>query len=172
MKNLMGLVNVFDRHYCAQAWREMPSEIQDETRPRTEWFDRSMHEEWQVGLAKRLVDTAQVIRPALNVVEGVVGRDGTGFQRGANYPLGMVVSGINMVAVDSVASYLVGFDPQSLIYLQHAVQAGLGQNDIRRLEIYTERDDDLIPCSNLDALRTDPPFQVISNIKDEQLVPA
>ena len=63
-----------------------------------------MHELWQTGLARRLADTAQVLRPALNIVEGVVGREGTGFHRGRNRPLGLVIAGVNMVAVDSVAS--------------------------------------------------------------------
>jgi len=171
-KNLMGLVNVFDRHYCSQAWTEMPPEIRDETRPRTEWFERPMHEDWQAGLARRLVDTAQVIHPSLNVVEGIVGRDGTGFQRGANFPLGLVVAGINMVAVDSVASYLMGFDPSQLIYLKFAVQAGLGESELSRLNILTDPEGSLVPCRDLQALRIDPPFKVISNIKGEEPVPA
>jgi hypothetical protein len=67
---------------------------------------------WQEGLARRLTDTAQVIRPALNIVEGIVGREGTGFQRGRNRTLGLAVAGVNPVAVDSLTSYLMGFDPQ------------------------------------------------------------
>jgi uncharacterized protein (DUF362 family) len=170
LKNLMGLVNVFDRHYCAQAWKEFPQEIRDNPHPRHEWFEKSMHETWQEGLARRLVDTAQVIQPALNIVEGIVGRDGTGFQRGANYSLGLVVAGVNMVAVDSVASYLMGFDPQKLIYLNLAAAAGLGENDLNRLNIFTEQNGEIIHCTDLDSLRANPPFRVISNIKDEETV--
>jgi uncharacterized protein (DUF362 family) len=172
LKNLMGLVNVYDRHYCVQAWQEMPEPARSDPRPRVEWFERPLHEVWQAGLARRLVDTAQVIQPALNVVEGVVGRDGTGFQRGANYALGLVVAGVNMVAVDSVASYLMGFDPQKLVYLQIAADAGLGQHDPSRLNIYRESEGELVPCRDLVALRLDPPFRVISNIKEEAPVPA
>ena len=93
-------------------------------------MDRALHERWQEGLARRLADLAKVVQPQINVVEGIVGRDGTGFNRGTNYPLGLVVAGINMVAVDSVASYLMGFDPQELIYLRVAAEAGLGCNDL------------------------------------------
>ncbi len=171
LKNLMGLVNVYDRHYCGQAWQEMPIEIQTDPRPRTEWFTRAMHELWQAGLARRLVDTAQVIQPALNLVEGIIAREGTGFQRGRNRPLGLVVAGVNMVAVDSLASYLMGFEPQQLIYLRHAAEAGLGENDIRRLRIYIEQDGEVIPCRDVAALRADPPLQVISNITDEEPEP-
>ena len=137
MKNLMGLVNVFDRHYCAQAWKDLPEEISMNPRPRSEWYDRSVHERWQEGLALRLADTARVIQPAVNLIEGIVGREGTGFQRGRNRPLGLAIAGVNLVAVDSLASYLMGFDPQSLIYLNVAARAGLGENDIRKLRVYT-----------------------------------
>lgn len=167
MKNLMGAVNVFDRHYCGQAWRDMPADIRDDPRPRNEWVDRALHERWQMGLARRLVDTAKVIQPKINIVEGVVGRDGTGFNRGANYALGLVVAGINIVAVDSVASYLMGFDPQQLIYLRMAAAAGLGTNDLDQLRIYVVHAGEPVPCPDVAALRIQPPFRVISNIVEE-----
>ncbi len=167
MKNLMGLVNVFDRHYCAQAWKDLPEEISMNPRPRSEWFDRSIHERWQEGLALRLADTARVIRPALNIVEGVVGREGTGFQRGRNRPLGLAVAGVNLAAVDSLASYLMGFDPQRLIYLKVAARAGLGETDIQKLRVYTLQAGELALCTDVRALRVDPPFVILSGITGE-----
>ena len=65
-----------------------------------------------------------------------LGRDGTGLRHGTNCPLGLVVAGVNMVAVDSVASYLMGFDPQTLVVLRVAAEAGLGVNDLARLRVY------------------------------------
>jgi uncharacterized protein (DUF362 family) len=167
LKNLMGTVNVFDRHFCGQAWREMPEEVRDDPRPRREWVSRELHEQWQKGLARRLADTAQVVRAHLNVVEGVVGREGTGFHHGRNHALGLAVAGINPVAVDSVASYLIGFDPRQLIYLQVATRVGLGSNDLRDLRIFEVQDGAPVPCPDLASLRADPPFRVISNIKGE-----
>jgi uncharacterized protein (DUF362 family) len=168
MKNLMGLVNVFDRHYCLQAWDELPEEIQHDQRPRREWFDQEKHDLWQTGLARRLVDTAQVIQPAMNIVEGVIGREGTGFQRGRNRALGLVVAGINVVAVDSVASYIMGFDPLALIYLKLAAKAGLGCSDVNQLKIYTEQQGELSLCPDPASLRVSPPFQVITNTLGEK----
>jgi uncharacterized protein (DUF362 family) len=167
LKNLMGTVNVFDRHYCAQAWREMPEEIRAEKRPRHEWMDETVHEQWQEGLARRLADTAQVVQPHLNLIEGVVGRGGTGFHRGRNYPLGLAVAGVNMVAVDSVASYLMGFDPDQLVYLRLAAEIGLGTSDLARLRIYIVRDGGIVPCPDLEALRARPPLRVIRGIVGE-----
>ncbi|MGE5222068.1 MAG: DUF362 domain-containing protein, partial [Omnitrophica WOR_2 bacterium] len=167
MKNLMGLVSVFDRHFCLQSWQEMPPAVLSDRRPRHEWFTPSMHEQWQIGLARRLVDTAQVIHPALNIVEGIVGREGTGFQRGRNRALGLVVAGINMVAVDSLASYLMGFEPQEILYLRLAAGAGLGEIEISRLRVYTEQEGEIIACPDVARLRIDPPFRVIKNIQGE-----
>jgi uncharacterized protein (DUF362 family) len=126
-----------------------------------------MHERWEEGLARRLIDTAQVIRPALNVIEGIIGREGTGFMRGRNRPLGLVIAGINPVAVDAVASHMMGFDPQRLIYLRLAAEAGLGKNRLDDLQIYLGRDDDLSLCSDPQALRVYPPFTVITNTLGE-----
>jgi len=168
LKNLMGAVNVRDRHFCEQAWQDMPAKVRDDPRPRQEWLSRELHERWQEGLAGRLVDTAKVIRPHLNVIEGVVAREGTGFQQGCNRPLGLVVAGIDMVAVDSVASYLIGFDPARLVYLRVAAEAGLGCNDLGRLAVYEARDGSLVPVDDLAAWRADPPLRVISNIVGEE----
>ena len=127
-----------------------------------------MHEEWQAGLARRLIDTAQVIQPAINLVEGIIGREGTGFQRGRNRPVGLTVAGRNMVTVDSVASYLMGFNPQQLVYLNMAAKAGLGLNDLTQIRIFKVLNGRLIPCYDVAALRLQPPFRVISGIAGEE----
>jgi hypothetical protein len=169
----MGLVNVFDRHYCNQAWQELPEEVRTNPRPRNEWLTRSDHKRWQEGLARRLVDTAKVFAlplrglPMLNLVEGVVGREGTGFQRGQNRSLGYAIAGLNPVAVDSLSSYLMGFDPQRIIYLQMAAEACLGPNDLNQINVYIARDGELVPCPDLDLLRVKPPMRVISNTRDD-----
>ena len=169
MKNLMGVVKVMERHYCSQAWQEMPPEVRDDERPRAEWLTRDLHEMWQAGLARRLIDLAKVVRPRLNLVEGVIAREGTGFNRGRNRALGLCIAGVNMVAVDSVASYLMGFDPRELVYLRLAAEAGLGTNDIARLDLYEVVEGEVVPCRDIASLRADPPLKVISNIKGEDV---
>lgn len=167
LKNLMGVVHVLDRHFCGQAKREMPEAEAFKGQPKRTWMDRDLHEQWQAGLARRLIDLAQVVQPRLNVVEGVVAREGTGFNRGRNRTLGLCVAGINMVAVDSVTSYLMGFDPRALVYLRMAADAGLGTNDLTQLRIYQVEEGAIVPCHDLTPFLARPPLQVISDIKDE-----
>jgi uncharacterized protein (DUF362 family) len=166
-KNQMGLDNVFDRHYCGQAMCELQQELKLDRTSARQWMDQALHERWQEGLARRLIDLAQVVQPHLCVVEGVVGRDGTGFHQGRNYPLGMVVAGTNMVAVDSMASYMMGFDPRQIIYLRMAAGHGLGCNDPEQLRIYTAEDGLVLPCLDVESLRANPRFRVIRGIRGE-----
>ena len=166
LKNQMGTDSVFERHYCSQAMRELPADRCFPERPRQEWMDMALHERWQEGLARRLADLAKVVQPQLNVVEGIVGRDGTGFNRGTNYPLGLVVAGINMVAVDSVASYLMGFDPQKLIYLRVAAEAGLGCSDLAQLRVYAAVEGELAPVADMEPWRARPAFRVFTDTRE------
>ncbi|NLV74664.1 MAG: DUF362 domain-containing protein [Chloroflexi bacterium] len=168
IKNLMGLNYGPERHFCSQAMGEMPAFCIAEPRSRIEWLDEELHECWQAGLARRLTDLAQVIKPQLNLVEGIVGRDGTGFQRGTNHTLGLVIAGTNMVAVDALTSHLMGFDPLRLIYLQVAAEAGLGSNRLDELHCYTNEGDTLVPCRTLAPFMADPPFVVNRMLKGSE----
>ncbi|MCC6442821.1 MAG: DUF362 domain-containing protein [Armatimonadetes bacterium] len=159
MKNLMGVVNAWDRHYCGQAMSDLPPEVAAEVRTK-----REAHELYQEGLGKRLSDLAQAVQPHLNIVEGVIGRDGTGFQRGSNYPLGLVVAGRNMVAVDSVCSFIMGFDPRKIVYLRVAAETGLGTNDLADLRLYSVGDGEIVPCARPETLRAQPRFRVITGV--------
>ena len=171
LKNLQGAIGNRDRSYCSQAWQETPHAWRYETRPRGEWMTRAIHETWQQRHSMRLADAAQVIVPALNIVEGIVGRDGTAFGEGRNYPTGLSVAGRNMVAVDTVAAYLMGFDPRRLVFLRVASEAGLGTNDLRSIKVYVARDGDLSQCEDLASYRARPPFRVITRAMGEDQDP-
>ena len=171
MKNLMGVDNVFDRHYCSQSHRELAAESARLGLPESETMTRSRHEALQEKMGHRLADLAQVVEPQLNIVEGVVGRDGTGFQNGVNHALGLVIAGVNVVAVDAVASYIMGFDPLRLIYLRVAAEAGLGTNDIGRLNVYRARANEdemaLVQGDELQALRAPTPLRAITGATEK-----
>jgi uncharacterized protein (DUF362 family) len=168
VKNLMGLDYVTDRHYCGQAIRAaLPRAAEQGGPDLCEWLTLDDHEKVQRELAKRLIDLAKVVRPALNVVEGVVGRDGTGFHRGRNFPLGVCLAGTNPVTVDAFASWLMGFDPLKLIYLSEAAAAGLGEIDPRKIEVYTVEIGGLVRCRDAAGLRARPAFDAITQSREQ-----
>ena len=47
----------------------------------------------------------------------------------------VILASNDMVAIDAVAAKMMGFDPMSMRYINHATQRGLGQGDPREIEI-------------------------------------
>lgn len=109
----------------------------------------------------KLVDLTTALHPDLHIIEGIIGRDGTGFNRGKNIPLGIALAGHDPFAVDYVGASLMGFDPQSVGFLRAAAARGLwtfAEDQVRVLEI-TEKG--LQPCSDWLRYRSEPPFELI-----------
>ncbi len=133
IKNLMGILTSPVRHLC---------NIQEVDQPFAEGIWRLT----ESGLSlfedrfyHKLCDLVAALRslgmPRLCVVDGLVGRDGTAFNEGRNYPLGWAVLGQNEVHVDAVATYLMGLDPEVTPYLRFAAARGLGSNRVGEIEV-------------------------------------
>jgi uncharacterized protein (DUF362 family) len=109
----------------------------------------------------KLVDLTTAFHPDLHIIEGIVGRDGTGFNRGKNIPLGIALAGDSPFAVDYVGASLMGFDPQSVGFLRAAAARGLwtfAADQVRVLEITANG---ICPCPDWMHYRAEPPFELI-----------
>jgi len=91
---------------------------------------------WDEQWAQRTVDTLSALSPTINVVEGVISRDGNAFENGTDYLTNYVIVGRDLVAVDAVTSYLMGHDPRELHYLRIANERGYGPVDPDLIPIY------------------------------------
>ena len=133
IKNLMGILARPERHLC---------HIQDVDRPHENGIWRltdsglSLFED---RFYHKLCDLVAALRslniPRLCMVDGLIGRDGTAFNEGENYPLGWTLIGENEVHVDAVATYLMGLDPETTPYLRFAARRGLGSNRLDEIEV-------------------------------------
>ena len=133
IKNLMGILDRPERHFC---------NVQEVDKPFEEGIWRlteSGYSLFEDRFYHKLCDTVAALRslgmPRLCMVDGVVGRDGTAFNEGKNYPLGWTLLGDNEVHVDAVATYLMGMDPEQTPYLQFAALRELGSNKIEEIEV-------------------------------------
>ena len=93
------------------------------------WPKNVLH--W-AGLHEAIVDVAAAVRPALAIVDGIVGMEGNGPIQGTPVDAGVLVFGDDPVATDVTAAGLMGVDPERVAYL---AQAGrfLGQGDPERI---------------------------------------
>ncbi|OPY27832.1 MAG: hypothetical protein A4E28_01815 [Methanocella sp. PtaU1.Bin125] len=88
-------------------------------------------------LAQKIVDLNRAFGPELTVIDGILG-----CQRHelACDPIAsnVIIAGEDFVATDAVGSFLMGLAPEDVLYLQLAKKAGLGENDMNKIEYVGE----------------------------------
>ena len=57
---------------------------------------------WDEQWCQRAIDSATAIKPSINIVEGVIGRDGSGFDTGTDQICNYVIIGLSILEVDAV----------------------------------------------------------------------
>ena len=88
--------------------------------------------------SEMLVDIFSCVRPRLTIMDGVVAMEGEGPAAGRLRTTGVVVAGLDGVAVDAVSSSIIGFNPLSIFTTADADKRGLGQGQLSQIEILGE----------------------------------
>ncbi len=81
------------------------------------WPKNVLH---QVGIPESILDINAAVRPALAIVDGIVGMEGDGPLMGSPVASGALILGTNLPAVDASGARLMGVDPSSVPYLAAA----------------------------------------------------
>ncbi|MGE3818695.1 MAG: DUF362 domain-containing protein [Isosphaeraceae bacterium] len=90
------------------------------------------------AMNRNLVALTRKVRPHLGIVDGFLGMHGEGPRHGTPFPLKTVIAGFDPVAVDAVASAIMGFNPDEIGYLHQAQAAGLGICSLDAIEVVGE----------------------------------
>jgi len=109
----------------------------------------------------KLADLYMALRPDWHILEGIVGRDGTGFRRGSNIPMGLALAGQHPLAVDQVAAQLMGFEPRSVGLLRVAAERGLWDLGWDHIQVVTWQDGAWAPCPDWRSYRAEPAFRLL-----------
>jgi uncharacterized protein (DUF362 family) len=96
--------------------------------------ERQMPREAQC-LNANLIRVAPFLTPTIAVVDGTVGLQGNGPGGHDTVPLGVAAAGVDVFAVDTVMTRLMGFDPADVGTLQYAGTRGLGVTDEARIDV-------------------------------------
>lgn len=86
-------------------------------------------------LAELLVDIFEVVKPELTIMDAVVGMEGDGPANGRPVAIGAIIASPDAVAVDSVAAYLLGFQPEEILTTKLAEGKNLGVADLTKIII-------------------------------------
>jgi uncharacterized protein (DUF362 family) len=89
-------------------------------------------------LAQKIVDLNRAFGPELTLIDGIVGCQGHEL---ACDPINseVLIAGEDFVATDAVGSFLMGLCPEEIPYLQLAKKAGLGENNMEKIEYTGEQ---------------------------------
>jgi uncharacterized protein (DUF362 family) len=80
----------------------------------------------------------------LAVLDGFTAMEGPGPTLGKPVALRLAVTSTDFVAADSIGARIMGFDPERVGYLHHAIAAGLGEGSLDQISILGERLEDCI----------------------------
>ncbi len=87
---------------------------------------------------RMLVELSALLRPRLTIMDAVVGMEGNGPGSGDPRFVGAVIAGRDVVAVDVIASLVVGVAPDQLPLLRAAAEAGIGETRQERIIVLGE----------------------------------
>ena len=87
------------------------------------------------GVGQGVVDLLTVVRPGLAVVDGILAQEGMGPVLGTPVEMGLIIASKDPVAVDAVASTVMGFDPKEVRIIDGASKAGIGTADLKEIEV-------------------------------------
>jgi uncharacterized protein (DUF362 family)/NAD-dependent dihydropyrimidine dehydrogenase PreA subunit len=93
--------------------------------------------------AGALVDIYSVMKPKLAIMDAIVGMEGAGPRHGKPKEIGLVLASYDCVALDAVASRIVGFELGQIYTTKLAAERGLGNGDLDRIEVLGEKIDEV-----------------------------
>ncbi len=87
-------------------------------------------------LADLMIDINRIAKPALAVMDAVVGMEGPGPSGGTPRKIGALIVGTDLAAVDTVACAIIGLKPEDVPVTMATRRAGFGETDLNRIAIH------------------------------------
>jgi uncharacterized protein (DUF362 family) len=86
-------------------------------------------------LSQCIVDLNKLLLPHITIEDGTVGMEGYGPMFGIPANRGIIIASFDVVAADTVAAQVMGFDPDTIEYLKLAVEQNLGCGDMSDIKV-------------------------------------
>ncbi|MCD6383632.1 MAG: DUF362 domain-containing protein [Thermoplasmata archaeon] len=90
---------------------------------------------YQKYLPQVLYDFNAFLKPAITIFDGYIGLEGDGPIAGIPKKVGVVIAGTNIIAADSVAAAVMGFDPLSSELIKYSHERGLGPVKLEEIDL-------------------------------------
>ena len=107
-----------------------------------QWHVRT-HTAGKEYFAQMLLDLYYLVKPSLNIVDGIVAMEGQGPGFGDPRPLGLIIAGADGVAVDRVIAEIVNIPAARVPILMVALRDGYGVGELKEIAVLGERLEDV-----------------------------
>lgn len=106
--------------------------------------DYSTNDKWFLHTGENIINNfchfnmfhlAQEIYPDLAVIDGFEGMEGNGPTHGTPVDSRVALASLDPLAADTVATKIMGFDPNRILYLRAMNEAGMGQAELDKIEV-------------------------------------
>ncbi|MBW1789420.1 MAG: DUF362 domain-containing protein [Deltaproteobacteria bacterium] len=96
----------------------------------------------RLDLGQKCADLLRVRKADLTFVDGLIAMEGQGPHAGTPKEMNLMIAGVDTVAVDAVASYVMGFETVEIAAVRIAATEGLGVRDFDKIEVVgTQKED-------------------------------
>ncbi len=85
-----------------------------------------------------LTDVFSVARPQLTIMDGIIAMEGEGPAAGSLRRLGVILTSQDTVAVDAVATKIIGLNPMDIRTTRYSDERGLGVGNLQNIEVVGE----------------------------------
>jgi len=99
---------------------------------KAECHSRSPKEE---DFSKIMAKVYSITKPHLTVLDGIVAMEGDGPSSGIIRKMGLVMAGVDGVAIDSCLAKIMGVSPLDILVTKEAYEARLGEADLSKIEV-------------------------------------
>ena len=93
--------------------------------------------------SQMLTDLFATIKPHLTIMDGIMAMEGEGPSSGSLRNLGVVLASYDTVALDAVATKIIGLDPLIVLTIKYAHERGLGIGNLHDINVVGESIDDV-----------------------------
>lgn len=94
-----------------------------------------LHEEGPWAHHRTIMELYRQLPCDIGIVDGMMAMEGEGPSGGKAVEMGVVLAGFDAVAVDAVATTLMGIDPGDIGYLAMCAEEGLGSIDLTHIDV-------------------------------------
>lgn len=104
---------------------------------------QTLRHNFHLVISETLVDVNTLLRPRFAVMDATMCLQGNGPKSGRPKEVGLVLASGDIVALDTVAAQIMGFNPTEIAHIQLCAQHGLGVANLDQIRVDGERVQDV-----------------------------